>query len=225
MVSGQLRINFYAPGVDAALHRPDVLKTVTLKIRGCIQTSDTVMANKNDFTIFRPLGHDLLHQLLSEKSGAFDVNSIPFFPTPDIDQGDLLARSQAFSDFRRRNLRFLIGLMRRQNGRNDILQWQIIIPSADSSQSFIRAKAATGAATDMIGPEKGPLSTWILLKKLRHRCIGVDCSRHAHVYQRYIISTENQKNRRPDPVSFPRDNKYCAQGTLTERFPNLRWMP
>jgi hypothetical protein len=196
MISGQLRINFYAPGVDAAPHGPDILKTVTLEVRSRVQTPDTVMANKNDLTILWPLGHDFLHQLLSEKSGSLDVNGIPFFPTPDIDQWNLLARSQAFSDFGRQNLRFLIRIMRGQNSSDNILQRKIVIAGANSGQSFIRAEAATGTAADVIGPEKGPLSTRILLKKLRHGRIGVNCSRHAHVFQRYIISLENQKYRR-----------------------------
>ena len=172
IVSGQIRINLYAPGVDATRHGPDMLKTVTREIRGCIQAPDAVMANENDLPIFRPFGHDLLHQLLGEKRGALDVNSVPFFPAPNINQWDLLARSQPFGDFCGRNLHFLIRIVGGKNGGDHLVHRKIVVARANRCQSFIRTEAAARAAADVVRPGKGlaerpgtpgeapPLSYW-----------------------------------------------------------------
>jgi hypothetical protein len=188
-------INFYAPGVDAAGHGPDMLKAVAREVRGRIQTPDAMMANEDNLPIFRPFGHHLLHQLLGEKRGALDVNRIPFFPAANINQWELLARSQPFSDFSRRNLHFLIRFVCGKNCIDDIVHWKVVVARANRGQSLTPIETAARAAADVVGTEKRPLSARELLEKFRHRRIGVDYSRHAHGSQRYIISPENQKDR------------------------------
>jgi hypothetical protein len=195
MVSGQFRINLYAPRVDATRHGPDMFKAVTGEIRGRIQTPDPVMTNKNDLPILWPLGHHLLHQLLREKRGTLYVNGLPFFPAPDIDQWDLVARTKSLGHFFRRNLDLLICVLGGKNGSDDLVYREIVVALANRRQSFTRAEAATRAAADVVGPENGPLSGRVFLEKFRHRGVGVDCSRHGHNSQRCIISPENQRNR------------------------------
>jgi hypothetical protein len=202
MVPGQLRINFYTPGIQATRHGSGMCKTVTREIRRCIQTSDTVMTDKNDFPIFRPFRHYLLHQLLSEKRRALEVHSIPFFPAADINQRELFARPEPFRDFSRQNLHFLISVVGADDCRDHVLNGQIVIAHANTGQSLSRSETTTRAAADVISLEEGSLSTWILLEKLRHRGVGVDCSRHAHGYQRYIISPENQKGPASDVAEY-----------------------
>ena len=73
-------------------------KAVTREIRGRVQAPDAVMANKDNFPVFRRFGDDFLHQLLSEKCGALDVNGIPFLPAANIDQWELFARLQPLRD-------------------------------------------------------------------------------------------------------------------------------
>jgi hypothetical protein len=195
MVSRQSGINLYAPGIDAACHGSGVLEAMPRKVRSSVQTPDTMMTDKNDLPIFRPFGNYFLHQLLSEKFSPFDVNSLPFFATANIDQWDLLTRPESFSDFTRGNLHIPIDILCGYDRRNDILHRKMVVPLANGSQTFIRTESAARTATNMVGLEKGSLSTRVLLEKLRHRCVGVDCSRHAHSSQRYIISPENQKAR------------------------------
>jgi hypothetical protein len=168
-------------------------KTVTRKIRRGIQTSDPVMTDKNDFPIFRPFRHDLLHQLLSEKCRRLEVHGIPFFPAADINQRELFARPKSFRDFSRQDLHFLISLVGADDGCDYVLHRQIIVARTNTSQGLSRSETTTRAAANVISLEEGSLSTRILLEKLRHRGVGVDCSRHDHGYQRYIISPENQK--------------------------------
>jgi hypothetical protein len=201
MVSRQIGVNGYAPSVDTAGHRPDMLKAVTCEIRGRIKTSHSVVANKNNLPIFRPFGHDLLHKLLSEKCGAIDVNSIPFFPASNINQWNLLSGAQPFGDLFRRDLHLLVCIMSGKDGGNDFVDRKIVVPLANGGQSFIRTETATGAAANVVCPKKGSLSTRILLEKFRHRSTRIDCSRHAHSTQRYIISLENQKKRLLTSVS------------------------
>jgi hypothetical protein len=193
MVPGQLRINFYTPGIQTTRHRSGTGKTVTRKIRRSIQASDPVMTDKNDFPILRPFRHHFLHQLLSEKCSGLEVDSIPFFPAANVNQRELFARLEPFSDFTRRNLHFLIGFVSPDDGRDHVFHGQIVVARANTGQSLSRSETTTRAAPDVIGLEEGSLSTRILLEKLRHRGVGVDCSRHGHGYQRYIISPENQK--------------------------------
>ena len=59
----------------------------------------------------------------------------------------------------------------------------------------MRTEATARAPADVVGPEKGTLSARILLEKLRHCRVGIDCSRHARYSQSYIILPENQKDR------------------------------
>src|ERR1700730_1491499 len=153
MVSGQIRINFYAPGVDATRHGPDIFKAVTGEIRSRIETTDSVMANKNDLPIFWPLGHYLLHQLLRKKCGTLDVNGIPFFPAPDIDQREWVARTQPFSHFSGRDLRFLIRILGGKNGSDNLVHRKIAVALANRGKSFPRANPATRTPADVVGPE------------------------------------------------------------------------
>jgi hypothetical protein len=204
MVSRQIGVNGYAPGVDTAGHRPDMLKAVTREVRGRVKTSHPVMANEDNLPIFRPFGDDFLHQLLSEKCSTIDVNGIPLFPASNIDQWNLLPRTQPFGDFIRRDLYLLVCIMSGKDGGNDVVHRKVVIALANRGQSFIRTETATGAAANVVSPKKGSLSTRILLEKVCHRCTRIDCSRHAHGTQRYIISLENQKKRLPTSVPSPK---------------------
>jgi hypothetical protein len=172
-----------------------MFKAVTRKIRRCVQAADAVMANKNDLPIFWPPRHDLLHQLLGKKGGALDVNRVPLFPTPNIDQRNLLARLQPFSNFLGRDLHLLISILSRKNSGDGLVYRKVLVARTHRCQGFIRTEPATRATPNVVGPEEGSLSGRIFLEKFLHRRTRVDCSRHAHSSQRYIISPENQKDR------------------------------
>jgi hypothetical protein len=197
MVPGQLRINFDAPSIDATPHRPNMFKAVTRKERGCVQTPDAVVANKDEFSVFCRFGDDFLHQFLSEKRGTFDVNGIPLLSAANINQWELLTCLQPLRDFCGRDLHPLICFVSGQDCTDYFLDREIVVSRTNRDQSFARTEAAARTAPNVVGSKKSSLSARILLKKLCHRQGGVDCSRHTYDTQRYIISSENQRGRLP----------------------------
>jgi hypothetical protein len=108
VIPGQIRINFDAPGIDATHHRPNMFKAVTREERGCVQAPDAVVANKDEFSVFRRFRDDFLHQFLSEKRGTLDVNGIPLLPAANINQWELFACLQPLRDLSGRDLHPLI---------------------------------------------------------------------------------------------------------------------
>jgi hypothetical protein len=193
IISGQVRINFTAPRIDATRHRPNVLKTVTREERGCVQAPNAVMAHKHKFLVFRPFGDDFLHQLLSEKGGYFNVNRIPFLSAANINQREPFACLQALSNLRGRNLHLLIGLVPGQDCADNFLNGQIVVTRTDLGQSFRRTEAATRAASNVVRSEKRSLGARVLLEELCHCYAGIQCSRYAHDSQPCIILPENQR--------------------------------
>ena len=180
MVPGQIRINLDAPCINATRHRPNMFKAVTRKERGCVKAPDAVMANKDEFLVFRRPGDHFLHEFLSEKGGTFDVDSIPFFPAPNINQWKLFTGFQPLRNLCGRDLHLLICLVPGQDCTDDLFDREIFVSRTNRGQSLTRAKAAMRTAPNVIGAKKSSLSARVLLKKLRHRHVGVDCSRHTH---------------------------------------------
>jgi hypothetical protein len=200
MVPGQIRINFDAPGIDATRHRPNMFKAVTCEERGCVQAPDAVVANKDEFSVFRRFADDFLHQFLSKKRGTFDVNGIPLLPAANVNQWELFTCPQPLRDLCGRDLHPLICFVPGQDCTDYLLDREIVISRTNRGQSFARTKAAARTAPNVVIPEKSSLSTGVLLKKLCHRHVGVNCSRHTHDTQRYIISPENQRGRLAGPT-------------------------
>src|SRR5260370_28939673 len=201
IVPGQIRINFDAPGIDATRHRPNMLNAVTREERGCIQAPDAAVANKDEFSVLRRFGNDFLHQFLSEKRGTLDVNGVPLLSAANINQWELFTCLQPLRDLCGRDLHLLICFVPDQDCTDYFLDREIVVSRTNRGQSFAGTKAAARTAPNVVGPEKSSLSTGALLKKLCHRHIQVNCSRHAHDRQRYIISSENQRGRLAGPTA------------------------
>ena len=159
-----------------------MFKAVTREERGCVQAPDAVVANKDEFSVFRRFRDDFLHQFLSEKRGTFDVNGIPLLPAANINQWELFACLQPLRDLSGRDLHPLICFVPGQDCTDYFLDREIVVSRTNRGQSFARTKAAARTAPNVVGPEKSSLSTGVLLKKLCHRHVGVNCSRHTHEY-------------------------------------------
>src|SRR3954447_23207242 len=95
MVARQRRINFRAPGVDAAAETLHFAETVALKIRRRVHAARALMIVNDDELIARPLPENLLHQLLREEVRLGQFNGFPFLARADIEELDLLAGCEA----------------------------------------------------------------------------------------------------------------------------------
>jgi len=155
LVTRQRRIHFAAPGVNAAPQASDVLETVSGKIRGSIEASDTVVAYKDDFFLPIPAG-EIVHEFLREKNRTGNGHRVKFFSRTDI-HNDPRAGFDEFLSLHGRNFEPCIRFLRLREESYDIRHNQPAIALAHLREGFVGLESAARTPADMVATKEGAL--------------------------------------------------------------------